>query len=103
MRETSDPRACAAADTGGWRLVFALAAGAMLALRWPCVVRFPAWRPASACATGELLRSVLSLIAAEPFLRRRPASACAVDGRLLGAVDVDRSCSRSGRVATARA
>jgi predicted MFS family arabinose efflux permease len=61
------------AGLGGWRLVFALAAGMMVllaALLWRAM---PASEPETALSYPELLRSVATLVRDEPVLRRRMA------------------------------
>ena len=61
------------AQAGGWRLVFALAAGAMLALSLTLRRRLPAIPQAEPARYTATLRSVLTLIAHEPVLRQRMA------------------------------
>ncbi len=61
------------AALGGWRLVFAVAAVAMLALSLTLGRGLPVVAPTERLRYPELLRSVLSLIAEEPVLRRRMA------------------------------
>jgi len=61
------------AALGGWRLVFALAAAAMLALSLALHRGLPVVAPTERLRYSELLRSVFSLIAEEPVLRRRMA------------------------------
>jgi predicted MFS family arabinose efflux permease len=61
------------AQAGGWRLVFALAAGAMLALSLTLWRRLPAMAQAEPARYRATLRSVLTLIAREPVLRQRMA------------------------------
>ncbi|MHB1583027.1 MAG: MFS transporter [Acidimicrobiales bacterium] len=59
------------AETGTWRVVYFVAAGAMLVeaavLRW----RLPAWRERPGLGYGSLLGSVVDLMRQEPLLRRR--------------------------------
>lgn len=59
------------AETGTWRVVYFVAAGAMLAqaavLRW----RLPTWREDPGLGYGSLLGSVVALMRQEPLLRRR--------------------------------
>lgn len=57
----------------GWRAVFFLAAAGMLALSATLRRALPRVPPATSVGYGTLLRSVLTLIAAEPVLRRRMA------------------------------
>ncbi len=61
------------AALGGWRLVFALAAAAMVALALALHRGLPVVAPTERLRYSELLRSVFSLIAEEPVLRRRMA------------------------------
>lgn len=61
------------AALGGWRLVFALAAGAMLALALVLRRGLPVVAPTERLRYAQLLRSVLALIAEEPVLRQRMA------------------------------
>ncbi len=61
------------AQLGGWRLVFALAAGAMLALSATLWRMLPKMPHADPVRYREALRSVLTLIAHEPVLRQRMA------------------------------
>ncbi len=61
------------AEIGGWRLVFALAAVAMLALALALRRGLPPLAPAERLGYPEALRSVLSLVASEPVLRQRMA------------------------------
>ena len=61
------------AELGGWRLVFALAALAMLALALALRRGLPPLAPAEHLRYPEALRSVLSLVASEPVLRQRMA------------------------------
>ena len=61
------------AALGGWRLVFALAAAAMVALALALRRGLPVVAPTERLRYAELLRSVLSLVAEEPVLRRRMA------------------------------
>jgi predicted MFS family arabinose efflux permease len=63
----------AVAALGGWRLVFALAAGGMLVLALALRRRLSPIAPAEHLPYPELLRSVFSLVKAEPVLRRRMA------------------------------
>jgi predicted MFS family arabinose efflux permease len=62
------------ADLGGWRLVYALAAGLMLALAALLSRTLPHSEPDHDLAYRELLRSVGTLIREHPELRRRMAS-----------------------------
>jgi predicted MFS family arabinose efflux permease len=59
------------AALGGWRLTFAVAAGAMLALAIVLRGALPVAPPTERVAYGRALRSVVSLIVGEPLLRRR--------------------------------
>ena len=59
------------AELGGWRLVYGLAAAGMLALALALHRALPDLRPVSDLAYGRLLRSVGTLVADEPLLRRR--------------------------------
>jgi len=59
------------ADLGGWRLVFALAAGVMVLLALVLIRALPTVRPAEILRYPALLRSVLMLIREEPVLRQR--------------------------------
>ena len=59
------------AATLGWRMVFAFAAVAMLALAVTVRRALPAVAPTDTLSYGRLLRSVLALIGAEPVLRQR--------------------------------
>jgi predicted MFS family arabinose efflux permease len=61
------------AQLGGWRLVFALAAGAMLILSLTLWRLLPTVEHAEPVRYREVLRSVLTLIAKEPVLRQRMA------------------------------
>jgi predicted MFS family arabinose efflux permease len=61
------------AQLGGWRLVFALAAGAMLVLSLTLWRMLPAMPQAEPVRYRAALRSVLALIAREPVLRQRMA------------------------------
>jgi predicted MFS family arabinose efflux permease len=61
------------AQLGGWRLVFALAAGAMLILSLTLWRLLPKVEPSEPVRYRAVLRSVLSLIAQEPVLRQRMA------------------------------
>lgn len=61
------------ASLGGWRLVFAVAAAVMLVLAFALWRRLPVVAPTEQLRYPQLLRSVLSLIAQEPVLRRRMA------------------------------
>ena len=63
----------AVAALGGWRLVFALAAAGMLVLALALRRRLSPMAPAERLPYPELLRSVGSLVKAEPILRRRMA------------------------------
>lgn len=62
------------ADLGGWRLVFALAAGAMLVLAFVLSRALPESEPDTELRYPELLRSVGALIREAPELRRRMLS-----------------------------
>jgi predicted MFS family arabinose efflux permease len=57
----------------GWRVVFWVAAGIMVALAVTLRARLPRVPPTTELGYGGALRSVLSLIAAEPVLRLRMA------------------------------
>jgi predicted MFS family arabinose efflux permease len=57
----------------GWRVVFWVAAGIMVALALTLRARLPRVPPTTELTYGGVLRSVLSLIAAEPVLRLRMA------------------------------
>jgi predicted MFS family arabinose efflux permease len=57
----------------GWRVVFWVAAGIMVVLAVTLRARLPRVPPTTELAYGGVLRSVLSLIAAEPVLRLRMA------------------------------
>jgi predicted MFS family arabinose efflux permease len=59
------------ADAGGWRLVFWLAAGGMLALSALLWRMLPRSEPETDLRYGVLLGSVLTLVRTEPVLRRR--------------------------------
>jgi predicted MFS family arabinose efflux permease len=61
------------AQLGGWRLVFALAAGAMLALSVVLRRALPSLPPSQPVRYRAALRSVLALVAEEPVLRQRMA------------------------------
>jgi predicted MFS family arabinose efflux permease len=61
------------AALGGWRLVFALAAGGMLALAFVLRTALPRVPPTDPIRYPAALRSVLALIAEEPVLRQRMA------------------------------
>jgi predicted MFS family arabinose efflux permease len=61
------------AEAGGWRLVYALAAGAMLVLAAVLARALPSAAPPAAMPYPELLRSVGALVREEPLLRRRMA------------------------------
>ena len=60
-------------ELGGWRLVFWLSAGLMLVLAAVLRRALPEVRPTTELTYGGLLRSVVSLVAAEPTLRMRMA------------------------------
>jgi predicted MFS family arabinose efflux permease len=62
------------ADLGGWRLVFSLAAAAMLVLAAVLIRALPRSEPDTELRYPELLRSVGTLIREEPELRRRMLS-----------------------------
>ncbi len=59
------------AEIGGWRLVFWLAAAAMLVLAVALRAILPRSQEATDLRYGPLLRSVLTLVRTEPVLRRR--------------------------------
>jgi predicted MFS family arabinose efflux permease len=59
------------AEVGGWRLVYALAAGLMLVLAAVLARTLPDTPRATALSYGALLRSVGALVRDEPVLRRR--------------------------------
>jgi predicted MFS family arabinose efflux permease len=61
------------AEVGGWRLVFAIAAVAMLGLALLLRRVLPSVPPTERLGYGALLRSVLTLVAEEPVLRQRMA------------------------------
>ena len=61
------------AQVGGWRLVFALAAGAMLILSLTLWRLLPTVEPSEPVRYRAVLRSVVSLVAGEPVLRQRMA------------------------------
>lgn len=61
------------AAVGGWRLVFVLAAAAMLALSLVLRRALPVVPPVEQLRYGALLRSVLTLVREEPVLRQRMA------------------------------
>ena len=61
------------AQVGGWRLVFALAAGAMLILSLTLWRLLPTVEPSEPVRYRAVLRSVVSLIVEEPVLRQRMA------------------------------
>jgi predicted MFS family arabinose efflux permease len=61
------------AGLGGWRAVYAAAAGGMVVLAVVLHRRLPASAPATRLAYPALLRSVWRLVAEEPALRRRGA------------------------------
>ncbi len=60
-----------AAELGGWRLVYGIAAGGGLVLAVALARALPDVRPAAGPSYGRLLASVGTLIAEEPLLRRR--------------------------------
>lgn len=62
-----------AAGLGGFRLIFALAAAAMLTLSLLLHRSLPRVAPTQRGSYPELLRSVVSLVATEPVLRQRMA------------------------------
>jgi predicted MFS family arabinose efflux permease len=62
------------AEVGGWRLVFALAAGAMAVLAVVLWRALPLAPPPERTSYGRLLRSVLTLVREEPVLRQRMAT-----------------------------
>jgi predicted MFS family arabinose efflux permease len=64
-----------AAELGGWRLIFGLAAGVMFALALALRRALPRVPPVDPMPYPTALRSVFSLIAAEPVLRQRMALA----------------------------
>jgi predicted MFS family arabinose efflux permease len=59
------------AQVGGWRLVYGLAAAGTLILSIALARALPDVRPVAGPSYGRLLRSVGTLIAGEPLLRRR--------------------------------
>jgi predicted MFS family arabinose efflux permease len=59
------------AQLGGWRLVFVLAAGAMVILSLTLARTLPAVPQTEAVSYRAVLRSVITLIAEEPLLRHR--------------------------------
>ena len=59
------------ASYGGWRLVFAIAAGAMLVLGAVLARELPPYPPVRGVRYGSLLRSVAAIVREEPLLRRR--------------------------------
>jgi predicted MFS family arabinose efflux permease len=59
------------AQFGGWRLVYGLAAAGTLVLSIALARALPDVRPVAGPSYGRLLRSVGTLIAQEPLLRRR--------------------------------
>lgn len=59
------------ASLGGWRLVFGVAAGVMLALALVLRRNLPVVKPTERLRYRELLRSVWTLITEEPVLRQR--------------------------------
>jgi predicted MFS family arabinose efflux permease len=61
------------AQLGGWRLVFALASGAMLVLSLTLGRMLPTVAPTEVVRYRSVLRSVITLIAEEPVLRQRMA------------------------------
>jgi predicted MFS family arabinose efflux permease len=61
------------AQFGGWRLVYGLAAAGTLVLSIAVARALPDIRPVAGPSYGKLLRSVGTLIAQEPLLRRRMA------------------------------
>jgi predicted MFS family arabinose efflux permease len=61
------------AELGGWRLVFAVGALAMLALSWLMRRALPPVPPVEPVRYRAALRSVLALVAEEPLLRQRMA------------------------------
>jgi predicted MFS family arabinose efflux permease len=61
------------AAVGGWRLVYAIAAGLMLVLSPVLARMLPSTPPATDLSYGALLRSVGQLVRTEPLLRRRMA------------------------------
>ena len=61
------------AQLGGWRLVFAIAAGLMLVLAAVLHRALPTVRPATDLPYRALLRSIGRLVLEEPVLRRRMA------------------------------
>jgi predicted MFS family arabinose efflux permease len=62
-----------AAELGGWRLIYALAAAAMLILAVVLRRALPAVEPPERIAYPRLLGSVVALVREEPMLRRRMA------------------------------
>jgi predicted MFS family arabinose efflux permease len=63
----------ALAELGGWRLVYALSAAAMVALSLVLRRALPPVPPTERMPYGALLRSVLTLVSREPVLRQRMA------------------------------
>jgi predicted MFS family arabinose efflux permease len=63
----------AIAEIGGWRLVFAVSAAAMLTLAVVLHRALPVVEPTENLRYRELLRSVLALVGDEPVLRQRMA------------------------------
>jgi predicted MFS family arabinose efflux permease len=61
------------AEIGGWRLIYALAAGAMLILAVVLRRTLPAVEPPARIAYPRLLGSVVELVREEPLLRHRMA------------------------------
>jgi predicted MFS family arabinose efflux permease len=59
------------AEVGGWRLVYAIAAGLMLVLSAVLARMLPSTPRATDLSYGPLLRSVARLVRTEPTLRRR--------------------------------
>lgn len=59
------------AETGTWRVVYFVAAGAMLAQAAVLWWRLPAWRERTSLHYGSLLGSVVAMMGQEPVLRRR--------------------------------
>ncbi|HWI71781.1 MAG TPA: MFS transporter [Baekduia sp.] len=61
------------AEVGGWRLVYVIGAGLMLALAAILARALPPTPPATDLRYREALRSVVALVRSEPLLRRRMA------------------------------
>jgi predicted MFS family arabinose efflux permease len=59
------------AEAGGWRLVFAISAGAMVVLSAVLRARLPAVEPSTTLPYPKLLRSIARLVIEQPTLRVR--------------------------------